>query len=104
VRDFFYVGDLVQACLLAATAQAGCEILNIGGGQRVTLNQLIEMIQKVTGITVGLKHEPKRPFDVPEIVLDISKADHCLGWRPRTGFADGLSRTWQWIKSEKKVG
>jgi UDP-glucose 4-epimerase len=103
VRDFFYVGDLVEACLLAATTQARCEIFNMGGGQSVTLNQLVEMIQKVTGINVALRYEPKRAFDVPEIVLDISKATHCLGWRPHTGFADGLSRTWQWIKSAEKV-
>ena len=102
VRDFFYVGDLVEACLLSASVQEGRQIYNIGGGLGVTLHDLVEMVRELSGIEVALRYEPERLFDVPELVMDISRAASGLGWKPRTSLTCGLLRTWKWIKSTYK--
>jgi UDP-glucose 4-epimerase len=99
IRDFFYVGDLARACLLAANMDVAPGPYNIGGGVPVTLKELIEMIRYVTGRAVPVIYEPPRSFDPPSIVLDISKARRALGWTPRVPLADAIARTWGWITS-----
>jgi UDP-glucose 4-epimerase len=100
VRDFFYIGDLARACLLAANTDVAPGAYNIGGGVPVTLKELIERIRYVTGRAVPVIYEPPRSFDPPSIVLDISKARRALGWAPKVPLADAIARTWGWIKSE----
>ena len=100
VRDFFYVGDLARACLLAADMDVAPGAYNIGGGVPITLKELIEMIRYVTGRAVPVIYEPPRGFDPPSIVLDISKARCALGWTPRVPLVDAIARTWGWIRSD----
>lgn len=100
VRDFFYVGDLARACLLAANTDVAAGVYNIGGGVPITLRELIEMIRYVTGRAVPVIHAPARGFDPPSIVLDISKARCMLGWTPRVPIVDAIARTWSWITSD----
>jgi UDP-glucose 4-epimerase len=100
VRDFFYVGDLARACLLAANMDVAPGAYNIGGGVPVTLKELIDMIRYVTGRAVPVIYEPPRRFDPPSIVLDISKARRALGWTPRVPLVDAIARTWGWITSD----
>ena len=103
VRDFFYVGDLARACLLAANMDVAPGVYNIGGGVPVTLKELIEMNQHVTGRAVPVIYEPPRSFDPPSIVLDISKARCALGWTPRVPLVDAIARTWGWISSDGRA-
>lgn len=99
VRDYFYVRDLARACLLAAVTPAGRQAFNFGGGVAISMNRLVEMVRDVTGIDVEVIYQEARSFDVPELVLDISKAERELAWQPVVGLAEGLERTWKWIKS-----
>jgi UDP-glucose 4-epimerase len=100
VRDFFYVGDLARACLLAANMDVAPGVYNVGGGIPVTLRELIEKIRYVTGRAVPVIYEPPRSFDPPSIVLDIGKARCALGWTPRVPLIDAIARTWGWITSD----
>ena len=100
VRDFFYVGDLARACLLAANMDVAPGAYNIGGGVPITLKELIERIRYVTGRAVPVIYEPPRSFDPHSIVLDISKARCELGWTPRVPLVDAIARTWGWITSD----
>ena len=101
VRDFFYVGDLARACLLAANMDVAPGAYNIGGGVPITLKELIERIRYVTGRAVPVIYEPPRNFDPHSIVLDISKARCELGWTPRVPLVDAIARTWGWITSDE---
>lgn len=98
VRDFFYIGDFVEACRLAATRPVSGEIFNCSGGRGISLNELLDLLGRISGREVEVRHEAARSFDVPELVLDISKAERLLGWVPRTRFEDGVARTWAWIE------
>jgi UDP-glucose 4-epimerase len=100
IRDFFYVGDLARACLLAANMDVVPGAYNIGGGVAVTLKELIERVRYVTGRAVPVIYEPPRSFDPPSIVLDISKARCALGWTPRVPLVDAIASTWAWITAD----
>ena len=106
VRDFFYVGDLVDACLIAIDNESASGIYNIGSGVGVSLNRLIETIRAATGLDVPVRYTPARKLDVPVNVLDISRATRELGWRPKVGLDDGIGRAWGWVSRwrEQKKG
>jgi len=97
VRDYFYVGDLARACLLAAVTETGKQAFNIGGGVGISMNQLVGKVRGVTGRDVEVIYQEGRTFDVPELVLDISRARDVLGWHPTVSLDEGLERTWKWI-------
>jgi UDP-glucose 4-epimerase len=101
-RDYFYIADLTDAMMRAldyAPGLAGERIFNLGSGLGVSLNQLLEAIASVTGITPDVRYQPGRGFDVPSIVLDCARAETRLGWRSSTSLETGLAHTWKWIKT-----
>ncbi|HUF81948.1 MAG TPA: NAD-dependent epimerase/dehydratase family protein [Burkholderiales bacterium] len=98
VRDYVYVGDIVEALLLALAYEGAQKVFNIGSGTGVTLNQLIEEIGAVTGRDLSVEYTPARSFDVPANVLDTTLAHRFLGWKARTPLRDGLRRTCEWLQ------
>jgi len=98
-RDFFYVGDLADALYRAGTCDEKCEVFNIGGGKSISLNQLPEVLNEVTGIQVPVHYLPGRSFDAAEVCLDITKAREKMNWEPQTPLMVGLTRTWNWMKT-----
>ena len=98
-RDYFFVTDLAQACLKAALYKGENRIFNIGSGSALTINQVIAMISRVCIQTLDVIYESSRPFDVPEIVLDITRAREHLDWYPLVPFEQGVALTWQWLKT-----
>ena len=103
VRDYIYIGDTVKALLCAAEydpkAVNGPRVFNIGFGEGHTLNHLVDAIKEVVGPQVEVKYTESRPVDVPENVLDISRARQYLGWQPEVNLKDGIGKSWQWINS-----
>jgi UDP-glucose 4-epimerase len=100
VRDYFYVDDLVTAVLAAASAPPSlAPVYNIGGGRGYSLNDLLAVIERVTGRKARVEYQPGRPFDVPALVLDTSRARAELGWTPQVDLSAGIERTWAWINS-----
>ena len=97
-RDFTFVANVVQANLLACTAQnvAGL-VFNIGTGNRYTLNQTIETLGKISGRSGNAKYAPAREGDILHSHADISEAREKLGYNPLVGFEEGLRRTWGWF-------
>ena len=97
-RDYFFIADLVEALLHAAEQPLEQRrVFNLGGGQEVTLNELLDRVQKTTGREARVSYEPARRFDAPRILLDTDLASQILGWRPRVNLDEGLARTWAWI-------
>lgn len=99
-RDFIYVGDVADAVERAVEAQELPQEINIGSGQAVSLNELLELIAEVTGICPERRYQAGRAFDVPVNMLDITLAEKCLRWRPATPLGIGLEKTVEYIRRE----
>jgi len=92
-RDFVYVADVVEANLLAAMKPGiSGRAFNVARGEKTTLLGLVDMIGRVTGRTLEVKHAPPRPGDIAESVADISRARTELGYAPSVGVEEGLRR------------
>jgi UDP-glucose 4-epimerase len=96
-RDFTYVANVVDGVLRAAhTPGLSGEIVNLATGTRVSLNELLAAIKRITGSTVEPTYGPLRAGDVRDSQADISKAEQLLGYRPIVDFEEGLRRTVAW--------
>jgi nucleoside-diphosphate-sugar epimerase len=97
-RDFVYVENVAQANLLAAEAKDAPGLaINIGTGNRHTLNQTIALLEKITGRLARAKYAAPREGDIRDSQAEISLAQKALGYQPRVGFEEGLKRTWEWF-------
>ena len=104
VRDYLYVADLVDALVLAAEVETRQKVLNVGSGQGASLNELVALIAEVTGERPEVTYRSGRALDVPANVLDVTRAVNELGWSRRSELADGIARTWEWIRTLTKKG
>jgi UDP-glucose 4-epimerase len=97
-RDFTYVGNVVQANLLACEAKHAAGLaINIGTGNWYTLNQTLSLLEKITGRPAKAKYAPPRAGDIRDSQADITLARDVLGYSPRIGFEEGLKYTWEWL-------
>lgn len=96
VRDFIYVGDLAELCELAGRSQV-CGVFNAGGGIGYSINEIINILVNVTGQTILPVYRAGRGFDVPKVVLDISRVSLDLKWAPRVALQEGISRSLEWL-------
>lgn len=103
VRDYIYIGDTVRGLLSAAKYEPSQDsdprIFNIGCGSGRSLNEIVNAIREVVGPHVEVRYTEARAVDVPENVLDISRAAKYLGWKPEVGLTEGIRASWNWIKS-----
>jgi len=98
-RDFTYVENAVQANLLACEApNVSGKVFNIGCGGRLSLNEVLRALRKITGKQMEAKHDPPRDGDIRDSQADISQAREFLGYDPQIGFEDGLARTFEWYR------
>jgi nucleoside-diphosphate-sugar epimerase len=97
-RDFTYVGNAVEANLLACESKRAAGLaINIGTGNRYTLNQTLALLEKVTGRPAKARYTPPREGDIRDSQADITRARDVLGYNPRFGFEEGLKHTWDWF-------
>jgi UDP-glucose 4-epimerase len=100
-RDFVYVTDLVDA--ISRSSQAcGNSIYNIGTQTGVSISELLQACEGL-GINVPCRYEPPRSYDVPRVVLDISKAREALNWKPVVGLSEGLGLTYQYLLAKSQA-
>lgn len=94
-RDYVYVGDVVEANVLALNpAKGGASgSFNIGTGEGKNVNELFGSLVNITGKSVKEVHGPAKPGEQQRSVLNCSKAHEKLGWRPRVSFEKGLRLT-----------
>lgn len=102
VRDYIYIDDLIDGIYKAAMLTTQSKIFNLGCGEGHSLNNLLDVIRKVTNTDILVEYKRKRSFDIQEIFLDISKAKVQLGWTPETLLEEGIMKTWQFIKTLHK--
>lgn len=93
VRDYIYVGDLAELCVaVIETSEVG--VYNAGSGVGCSVNEIVEKLAEISNKAIKPKYLAGRGYDVPSVVLDVSKARKLVGWAQRTALADGLSLTW----------
>jgi nucleoside-diphosphate-sugar epimerase len=105
-RDFTYVGNVVDANLLAAAApaeRASGYALNVGAGARTSINDLLEMIEQVTGRPIARQHRPPRAGDVRDSLAGLQRTEERLGYRAETPLTEGLRRTWDWFEDRESA-
>ena len=98
VRDYVYVGDVVDANALALE-QGGGEMVNIGTGLGTSVNDIVRELNVVLGTSIEPIYEAPRAGEVQRIYLDATRAARVLGWKPRVAFTEGLRRTVEWSRS-----
>jgi nucleoside-diphosphate-sugar epimerase len=102
-RDFTYVENAVLANLLAAEVPLDpheSPLVNIAYGERTTLNQIIVMLNQVTGQNLPTEYGPERAGDVRDSHADLQRAREILGYRPPIGVQEGLRRTLEWYRGQ----
>lgn len=99
-RDFVNVADVVQANLGAALADGVSGVFNIGSGTQLTINALLELLEKMTERMPTVYYRPPRPGDVRHSLADVGAARAALGYQPRVAIADGLREYLTWAQGE----
>ena len=102
-RDFTYIGNVVDANLRAAQTTRGVgHVINVANGERITLNQLLEELKKITGRPeVKAEYREARVGDVRHSLADISRARDLLSYEPRVELQEGLQRTVDWYRESR---
>jgi UDP-glucose 4-epimerase len=101
-RDFTFIQNVVHGNLLASEAPAervSGKVFNIATGNRVTLNQTVEILRRATGYTGEVRYAAERSGDVKHSLADISRAKESFGYEPRVNFKEGIERTVAWYKT-----
>jgi nucleoside-diphosphate-sugar epimerase len=93
-RDFTYVENVVEANLLAIrSTTAKGQVCNIGCGERITLNELIRLLEKIVGVKAQVNYAAAKVGDVRHSLADVEKAKCLLGYQPKVMVNEGLRRT-----------
>ena len=96
VRDFIHVRDLAALCIIALRSPVTGSF-NAGSGDGASISRVVEAVLKIVGGDIQPIYKPGRSFDVPRVVLDITKARDMLGWVPQIPLDEGLADTWKWM-------
>lgn len=97
-RDFCFVDDVVAA-FLAARDQGSGELVNVGTGVELSVDELYRALAELTGTRFEPVYAPARPGELQRIAVDPSKAAQVLGWKPQVDLADGLKQTVAWFRA-----
>ena len=100
VRDYLYVGDVVEANAIALAKGSG-EIVNLGTGVGTSVLDIVNELNRILGSTIEPIFEAARAGEVQRIYLDAAHARAVLGWAPTVSFAEGLRRTVDWSREHK---
>ena len=100
-RGFTYIDDIARGVILALKP-VGYEIINLGGHEVITINNLIRLIEDVVGKKAIVQHGPPDPADMRSNHADVSKAGELLGWEPQFGMRAGVEKLVEWYNAERE--
>ena len=98
-RDFTYVSDGVEANLLALKPEAEGRTFNIGGGARITINDVLSLMERLIGQEIRRRYILSQEGDVRHTSADVTLAGRLLGYRPRVTLREGLARQIDWVRA-----
>ena len=112
VRDYIHVCDIAHAHTLALNYllqnknESNCDIFNLGTGDGLTVLEIINEFEKVSGINLNYQLGPRRPGDVIAIYANNDKAKNLLGWKPKYSLQEMMATAWKWelkLKEDEKI-
>lgn len=96
-RDFIYIDDAARACRCMLERPVPWRVVNIAGGQSLTLGQVAEQVAWLADVVLQSEHLPLRPGEMPQAFADVSRASKELSFQAEISLAEGLRRTWKWF-------
>ena len=104
-RDYTFIDDIVSGVVasIERITPGRYEIFNLGGTQTVSLQELVEIIERVVGKPAIIERRPLQPGDVPVTYANVDRARAQLGYTPTTPPDVGVARYWQWLRSSGRV-
>ena len=101
-REFLYAEDCAEAIVLATEHYNKPDPVNIGAGFEISIKDLVELIAKLMGFNGEIKWDSTKPDGQPRRMLDTSKAEKEFGFKAKTSFEEGLSKTIEWYTQQKR--
>ena len=109
IRDYIHVWDLARAHVRAveqfdqALERVGAPstVINVGTGQGVSVRELLEIVEAVTGRSLTVELAPARPGDAAGAYANVDWAAELLGWRSELGVEDGVRSAWEWLQQDR---
>ena len=95
-REFVYIDDAADACVVVMRRHNGPEPINLGGGAALSIGEVAAVIKEAVGYAGALRFDASKPDGMPVKVLD-SSALLALGWRPQTPLREALRATYEWF-------
>ena len=100
-RGFTYIDDIARGTILALK-QVGYEVINLGGHEVITINNLIRLIEDVVGKKADVQYGPPNPADMFTNWADVTKAGELLGWEPQFDMRSGVEKLVEWYNAERE--
>lgn len=101
-REFIYVEDAAEGILLASERYNGSNPVNLGSGYEISIKNLAEMVANLSGFEGKLIWDTSKPNGQPRRGLDVTRAEKLFGFRARMNFEEGLRRTIDWYRQNRK--
>jgi GDP-L-fucose synthase len=102
-REFLYVDDAAEAIALATERYEGSEPVNIGAGHEITIKDLVGQLCRIIGYEGTIRWDTTKPNGQPRRMLDVSRAEKAFGFKARTDFETGLTRTVEWWAAQPEA-
>jgi len=98
-RDWTYVGDIVKGVIAALETPLGYERVNLGRGEPVRMADFVALVERLVGKPARMDTPPAPASEPPITYADVTKARTLLGYDPRISVEEGMTRFWEWYKS-----
>ena len=101
VRDYLFIDDMVSLTLTALDSDEyrGARTINAASGRGVSINELLNLLERTTGRPLVRAYSTGRPVDMDRVLVGVKHAEAVLGWQPGMSLEKGLERTWNWFAS-----
>jgi GDP-L-fucose synthase len=96
-REFLYIDDFADACIFLMREYDGCEIINIGTSEDISIKELAELIKEIVGFEGEVVHDTTKPDGMPRKLLDVRRIN-TLGWKAKIRLEEGIKVTYNWYK------
>jgi UDP-glucuronate 4-epimerase len=100
-RGFTYVDDIARGTVLALKP-LGYEVINLGGHEVITINNLVKLIEELVGKPATVEYGPPNMADMMNNWADVNKAGQLLGWEPQVDLREGIGRLVAWYNAERE--
>ncbi|HDD46091.1 MAG TPA: NAD-dependent epimerase/dehydratase family protein [Candidatus Aenigmarchaeota archaeon] len=101
-RDFTYIDDIVSGTILALNKNIHGEVFNLGYGKRISVNELVDLIERYSGKRIKREYVDKAAGDVSDTWANIEKAKEMLGYEPKISIEEGVKKFIEWFKIKSK--